>query len=111
MHRRSRRVLQDTLTAIREGVTIDNAGFALYPNGERHLRTLEVLQHFYPADLLAETVRIAEHIDFSLDELRYEYPDEIVPTGETPASYLAAVDRGGHAATLARRCTAESRRT
>ena len=48
MHRRSRRILQDMLTAIREGVTIDNAGFALYPNGERHLRSLEVLEHFYP---------------------------------------------------------------
>ena len=95
MHRRSRRVLQDMLTAIREGVTIENAGFALYPNGERHLRTLEVLQHFYPADLLAETSRIAEHIDFSLDELRYEYPDEIVPPGETPASYLRQLTEEG----------------
>ena len=41
------------LTAIREGVTIENAGFALYPNGERHLRSLEVLRAFYPAELLA----------------------------------------------------------
>jgi len=88
MHRRSRRVVQDMLTAIREGVTIDTAGFALYPNGERHLRKLEVLEHFYPAELLAETVRIADTIEFSLDELRYEYPNEIVPQGETPASYL-----------------------
>ncbi|MGI9202097.1 MAG: error-prone DNA polymerase [Woeseiaceae bacterium] len=95
MHRRSRRVLQDMLTAIREGVTIENAGFALYPNGERHLRTLEVLQHFYPADLLAETSRIADQIDFSLDELRYEYPDEIVPPGETPASYLRQLTEEG----------------
>ncbi|MGI9219871.1 MAG: error-prone DNA polymerase [Woeseiaceae bacterium] len=95
MHRRSRRVLQDMLTAIREGVTIDNAGFALYPNGERHLRTLEVLQHFYPQDLLAETVRISDAIEFSLDELHYEYPDEIVPPGETPASYLRQLTEAG----------------
>ncbi|MDA0705392.1 MAG: error-prone DNA polymerase [Proteobacteria bacterium] len=95
MHRRSRRVLQDTLTAIREGVTIDNAGFALYPNGERHLRPLEVLQHIYPAELLAETVRIAAMIDFSLDELHYEYPDEIVPPGETAASYLRRLTEQG----------------
>ena len=54
MHRRSRRVLQDTLTAIREGVTVEQAGFLLYPNGERHLRSLEVLRHFYPAALLEE---------------------------------------------------------
>lgn len=95
MHRRSRRVLQDTLTAIREGVTIDNAGFALYPNGERHLRPLKVLQHIYPAELLAETVRIAAMINFSLDELRYEYPDEIVPPGETAASYLRQLTEQG----------------
>jgi error-prone DNA polymerase len=95
MHRRSRRILQDTLTAIRAGVTIDNAGFALYPNGERHLRPLEVLQHIYPAELLAETVRIAAMIDFSLDELRYEYPHEVVPPGETAASYLRQLTSTG----------------
>ncbi len=88
MHCRARRILQDALTAIRLGTTVDKAGFALYPNGERHLRPLEVLQRIYPADLLEETVRIADAIDFSLDELRYEYPDEIVPAGETPGSYL-----------------------
>ncbi|MGB5511032.1 MAG: error-prone DNA polymerase [Woeseiaceae bacterium] len=88
MHQRSRRVLQDAVTAIRLGTTIDGAGFALYPSGERHLRSLEVLQHTYPQELLDETWRIADTIDFSMDELRYEYPDEVVPEGETPASYL-----------------------
>ena len=95
MHSRSRRMLQDTLTAIRKGLTVDSAGFALYPNGERHLRSLEVLQHVYPADLLAETLRIAECIEFSLDELHYEYPDEIVPAGQTPASYLRRLTEQG----------------
>ena len=95
MHSRSRRILQDTLTAIRGGVTIDNAGFTLYPNGERHLRSLEVLQHIYPQELLDETLRIAVTIDFSLDELRYEYPDEIVPENETPASYLRHLTEQG----------------
>jgi error-prone DNA polymerase len=88
MHCRSRRIVQDTVTAIRHGVTVDTAGFSLYPNGERHLRSLEVLRHVYPAGLLAETLRVADCIDFSLDELCYEYPDEIVPGGHTPASYL-----------------------
>ena len=88
MHTRARRIVQDTLTAIRNGVTVDSAGFALYPNGERHLRSLDVLRHVYPQALLEETLRIADTIDFSLDELHYEYPDEIVPGGETPASYL-----------------------
>ena len=95
MHRRSRRILQDTLAAIRAGVTVDSAGFALYPNGERHLRSLQVLQRIYPAELLAETVRIAETIEFSLDELCYEYPDEIAPEGETPASYLRYLTEEG----------------
>ena len=95
MHRRSRRVLQDTLTAIREGVTVEQAGFLLYANGERHLRSLEVLQHFYPTDLLQETINIAAGIEVSLDELRYEYPDEIVPSGETPASYLRQLTEQG----------------
>ncbi len=97
MHRRSRRILQDTVTAIRERVTVDKAGFMLYANGERHLRSRAVLQHVYPADLLAESIHIVESIDFSLDELRYEYPDEIVPEGETPASYLRNLtERGMH---------------
>ncbi len=95
MHSRARRIVQDALTAIREGVTVDNAGFALYPNGERHLRSLEVLKHVYPQALLDETLCIAETIDFSLDELRYEYPDEIVPDGETPASYLRHLTEQG----------------
>ncbi len=95
MHCRARRILQDTVTAIRHGTTIDNAGFALYPNGERHLRSLAVLQHVYPSDLLEETVRIAEAIDFSLDELRYEYPSEIIPEGETSATYLRKLTEAG----------------
>ena len=95
MHCRPRRILQDAVTAIRHGTTIDNAGFALYPNGERHLRPLDVLQHIYPADLLKETVRIADAIDFSLDELCYAYPNEIVPKGETPVSYLRRLTEAG----------------
>ncbi len=95
MHVRRRRILQDTLTAIRERTTIHQAGFHLYPNGERHLRNRETLATVYPSALLAETLRIADAIDFSLDELRYEYPDEIVPTGETPSSYLRKLTEAG----------------
>ena len=95
MHCRARRVVQDAVTAIRVGTTIDNAGYALYPNGERHLRSLDTLQRVYPADLLEETARIADAIDFSLDELRYRYPNEIVPAGETPASWLRKLTEAG----------------
>ena len=95
MHVRARRILQDAVTAIRLGVTIDTAGFALYANGERHLRSLAVLGHVYPADLLEESARIADTIHFSLDELCYEYPDELVPGGETAGSYLRKLTEEG----------------
>ncbi|NNL62480.1 MAG: error-prone DNA polymerase [Woeseiaceae bacterium] len=95
MHCRARRVLQDAVTAIRLGTTVDNAGFALYPNGERHLRPLDVLERIYPAELLEESLRIAAAIDFSLDELRYRYPDEIVPDNETPVTYLRRLTEEG----------------
>ena len=63
-------------------------GRALAPNAERYLRPQYRLARIYPAELLMQTLAIAERCDFSLDELRYEYPEEIVPTGETPASWL-----------------------
>ena len=88
MHERARRPLQDVLTALRLKTTVFEAGFALFPNGERHLRTRLRLSRLYPADLLAETLSLAARCDFSLDQLRYEYPQEIVPDGHTPASWL-----------------------
>jgi error-prone DNA polymerase len=95
MHRRSRRALQDVLTAIRSRQPLQAAGYALYPNGERCLRPLQRLAELYPAPLLAQTVRIAERCTFTLDELRYEYPEEIVPAGETPTSHLRALTMRG----------------
>lgn len=95
MHCRERRALQDTVTAIRECVTLDRAGFALYPNGERYLRSRDVLSKVYPRKLLHESRVIAESIQFSLDEIRYEYPDEVVPKNETPGSYLRRLTEEG----------------
>ncbi|HZW58732.1 MAG TPA: error-prone DNA polymerase, partial [Woeseiaceae bacterium] len=95
MHVRARRALQDTLTAIREGLTLERAGFALYPNGERHLRPRTQLARVYPRALLDESVCIAAAIDFSLDEIRYEYPRELVPHGATPAGYLRSLAEEG----------------
>lgn len=95
MHSRARRALQDTVTAIREGTTLEGAGLALYPNGERYLRSRRTLSRLFPAELLEETLRIASAIDFSLDELAYEYPGELVPAGETPASHLRALTEAG----------------
>jgi error-prone DNA polymerase len=99
MHARARRALQDTLTAIRVKKPLAECGFELHPNAERHLRSRARLSTLYPRELLAETVAIAERCTFSLDELRYEYPEEIVPPGETPASYLRKLTEEG----LARR--------
>ncbi|MBK7356671.1 error-prone DNA polymerase [Propionivibrio sp.] len=97
MHVRERRPLQDTLTALRLNTTVQQAGSALFPNGERHLRRREALARLYPPALLAETVRIAGLCQFSLDELRYEYPEEVVPFGQTPAGYLRQeTQRGLH---------------
>ncbi|HSS69897.1 MAG TPA: error-prone DNA polymerase [Casimicrobiaceae bacterium] len=95
MHVRERRALQDTLTAIRLKTPVAQCGYALHPNGERHLRPLATLERLYPPAWLAETLAIAERCQFSLDELRYEYPEEIVPAGETPTSYLRRLTEEG----------------
>jgi DNA-directed DNA polymerase III PolC len=95
LHRRSRRALQDVLTAIRLGIPLHEAGVRLFPNGERCLRPLERLRELYPAALLEQTLAIAERCTFNLEELRYEYPEEIVPAGETPTSHLRALTWAG----------------
>jgi error-prone DNA polymerase len=96
MHVRRRRRLQDTMTAIRLRRRVAGCGFALYPNGERHLRLPQKLVNIYPAALLAETLQVAARCRFSLDELRYEYPEEIVPPGQTPASWLRTLTERGY---------------
>src|SRR5688572_12332556 len=88
MHARGRRALQDALTATRLRTTVERAGLALHPNGERHLRPLSRLREIYPPELTEATLTIAARCRFSLEELRYEYPREIVPEGETPSSWL-----------------------
>jgi error-prone DNA polymerase len=95
MHRRSRRALQDVLTAIRLKMPLNAAGYALFPNGERCMRPLPRLRQLYPAPLMEQTLIIAERCTFALDELRYEYPEEIVPAGETPTSHLRALTEKG----------------
>jgi len=95
MHLRSRRKLQDVLTAVRLGRPLAQCGHALYPNAERHLRLRMRLAQLYPAELLAETLAIADRCHFSMDELRYEYPEELVPAGETPTSWLRHLVEAG----------------
>ena len=95
MHHRSRRVLQDTLTAIRLGQPLSQLGYALFANGERHLRPRPRLAQLYPPEWLQQTLAIAERCHFSLDELRYEYPQELVPNGHTPTSWLRYLTEAG----------------
>jgi len=88
MHVRSRKALQDVLTATRVGKPLTECGSELQQNSERHLRTRLRLAQTFPAELLEETLRVANRCHFLLDELKYQYPDEVVPKGETPSSYL-----------------------
>jgi len=95
MHVRSRRALQDVLTAIRHRCTIESAGWRLYPNGERHLRARSQLRALYPPALLDESVAIAERCEFSLSQLHYEYPAELVPAGRSAGEHLRALTETG----------------
>jgi error-prone DNA polymerase len=95
MHKRSRRPLQDVLTATRLRMTVASAGRALFPNGERHLRKRLRLANVYPPEMLEETLRVAQRCNFSLDELRYEYPEELVPAGKSPSSHLRDLAEAG----------------
>jgi error-prone DNA polymerase len=88
MHVRSRKPLHDTLTAVRLGKAVGECGYALSQNAEQHLRPRLRLANLYPPQALAETLSIMELCTFNLEELRYEYPHELVPPGHTPASYL-----------------------
>jgi error-prone DNA polymerase len=96
-HDARRRYLQDVLTAIRKKTTVAELGAARFPNGERRLRSAEEMQLLFSAcpSAVARTVEVADRCTFSLDELRYDYPEELCPEGETPISYLARLAWAG----------------
>jgi len=95
MHARGRRALQDCMTAIRHHLPVAEAGCHLFPNGERHLRSREELAQLYPAELLAETLRISQRCHFQLDQLKYHYPHELVPPGHDTTSWLRKLVEDG----------------
>jgi error-prone DNA polymerase len=95
MHARSRKPLHDMLTATRLNLPVAECGLALQPNAEAHLRSRARLAALYRPEWLAESLRIAGQCAFSLDELRYEYPEEIVPAGHTPTSWLRELTEAG----------------
>ncbi|HEX2837387.1 MAG TPA: error-prone DNA polymerase [Phycisphaerales bacterium] len=93
-----RRPLQDVVTCIRLGTTIQAAGYALHANAERHLKPPEEVARLFRArpQALARSLAIAQQTNgFTLDQLRYEYPDEVCPEGLTPDQYLRALTEEG----------------
>ena len=95
MHSRSRQPLQDILTSIRLGTTVDDAGHHLFSNGERHLRSPVLLQRLYPRALLQQSVVISEQCSFSLTELRYQYPQKFISQPLNAAEYLRKLTYAG----------------
>lgn len=98
MHVRSRKPLHDVMTAIQQGRTVHECGFALQANAEAHLRPRMRLGSIYPAGLLRATLEVAARCSFSLDEIRamYRYPQEdMVPAAETPAQCLRRLTAEG----------------
>ncbi len=96
-HEPNRRYLQDVLTCIRERCTLEEAGRLLFANAERHLQTVSRMVRLfadYP-DAIARTLEIADRCTFSLDELRYEYPEALCPPDRQPLDYLAELTWAG----------------
>ncbi|MES2195643.1 MAG: error-prone DNA polymerase [Pseudomonadota bacterium] len=89
-HHPARRPLQDVLSCIREKATIDTIGKRLEANAERYLKPAHERARLFRdvPEALAETLRFANRIDFSLDQLKYQYPDEPVPPGKTAQQHL-----------------------
>ena len=95
MHARERFSIADTIAAIRLGLTLAEVAGQLLPNHEHYLRPLSRLAKFYTPEQLRETIRIAERCQFSLDELHYEYPCELVPKGLTSSEHLRVLTSTG----------------
>jgi error-prone DNA polymerase len=95
MHVRSRKPLHDVLTATRLNCPVSQCGWQLEPNAEARLRSRARLGALYRAEWLRQTIELAGRCSFSLSELKYEYPQEIVPSGETPTSHLRTLTLAG----------------
>tara|TARA_B100001964_G_scaffold214736_1_gene252539 strand:+ start:1401 stop:4586 length:3186 start_codon:yes stop_codon:yes gene_type:complete len=95
MHHPDRKALLDIVSAIRMRQSVQLAGRLLFANREKYLRPVSVIEAFYPAELLANTLKLANLCDFSLDELRYEYPEELVPAHLSPSAYLRQLVEAG----------------
>ncbi|RLQ20453.1 DNA polymerase III subunit alpha [Seongchinamella sediminis] len=97
MHAAARKPLHDVFTALYHNTSVAQLGRRRLGNSQQHLRSLEHIGQLYPPGLLAESLRIADLCEFSLDELRYEYPEEVVPAGHDASSYLRQLVAEGSA--------------
>jgi len=88
MHEAKRKPLQDIVTSIRNNKSVQEMGTALELNGEAYLKSLHQLARLYPSELLDETCAIADLCHFSMNELRYQYPRELVPDNLKPIDHL-----------------------
>ncbi|MFG6448600.1 error-prone DNA polymerase [Roseateles sp. BYS180W] len=95
MHRRARKPLQDVLTAIRLGRPVAQCGLALAAHAEQHLRSRLRLAQLYPRELLDQTLAVAQQCHFTLDELRYHYPEELVPAHCSAIAHLRTLCQSG----------------
>jgi len=96
-HDPSRRPLHDVLACVKRGCTIDEAGHALSPHAERHLKPPDTMHRIFAdvPEAIERGIRIAGECTFSLDDLKYEYPHELVPEGMTPIGYLTSLTSAG----------------
>ncbi|MEZ9069984.1 error-prone DNA polymerase [Vibrio splendidus] len=98
IHNANRLPLQHSLTAIKYQKPIIEVGSHLLANAERCLRSINKLSRIFKAEWLEESNQISALCEFDLDSLRYEYPSELIPQGETPMSYLRMlVEKGKQA--------------
>ncbi len=90
-HDPSRQALQDVLTAVRHGTTVSELGHRRFPNAERHLKSPDEMRRLFAQcpEIVSRTVELADRCTFSLNELRYEYPEELCPIGLTPIEHLS----------------------
>jgi len=96
-HLPGRRVLQDVLTAIRLRCRVAELGSRMFPNAERYLKSPQQMRNLFGSnsELLKRSIAIADQCQFSLDELRYEYPEELCPAELTPQDYLKQLTWAG----------------
>lgn len=103
MHEAERLPLQQVVTAIKEGTPVAQLGRDLLSNAERALRPLDKIKSLYPEQWLIASTHIAQRCSFSPSELKYQYPEELIPKGYTPRQYLRECVLRGMAVRFAQR--------